>query len=99
MGKSESSECSAPITPSSLLSTLDQFLYFANGATDRKMFSYYKGKNVSDSAGLQLGIDSALFLLKNLPPARSAALSYVAEVLSKQVFLRRILLIFVQVLY
>lgn len=77
----------SPITPTSLLSTLDQFLYLASNASDRHLFPYSRERSSSQDENDQVAVESALFLLQNLPPARSAALTYLAQALSKQVIL------------
>lgn len=71
------------ISSTMLLAELDRFLSLALTTTDKRSHS---GRRDGISEGEeQTMAETALFLLRNLPPARPAALAFLAHTLSKQV--------------
>lgn len=71
------------ISSTMLLVELDRFLSLALTTTDKRSHS---GRRDGISEGEeQTMAETALFLLRNLPPARPAALAFLAHTLSKQV--------------
>ena len=76
------------INPTFLLSQLNKFLALASpySGTDRWGSSYNRNeRNALSETDEATATNLALFLLRNLPPARPAALSFLAQVLSKEV--------------
>ena len=81
------------INPSYLLNKLNQFLTLATSyvGNERWNISNYGGRNerfdrtsVQNEEDEQAAAKLALFLLRNLPPARQAALSFLSHILSKE---------------
>ncbi|XP_064078936.1 integrator complex subunit 5-like [Macrobrachium nipponense] len=70
------------ISTTMLLTELDRFLSLALAATDKRGHSRRDGISEGDE---QTTAETALFLLRNLPPARPAALAFLAHTLSRQV--------------
>lgn len=70
------------ISTTALLSELDRFLNLALTATDKRGHGRRDGISEGEE---QTTAETALFLLRNLPPARPAALAFLAHTLSRQV--------------
>ncbi|KAK3885240.1 hypothetical protein Pcinc_010514 [Petrolisthes cinctipes] len=72
------------VSPTTLLAELDRFLGLAVSAISEKR-SHSSRRDGSGDGEDQPTVDTALFLLRNLPPARPAALAFLAHTLSRQV--------------
>ncbi|KAG0717768.1 Integrator complex subunit 5 [Chionoecetes opilio] len=71
------------ISTTTLLGELDQFLGLAMSAGDKR--SHSGRRDAMSERDEQSAAETALFLLRNLPPARPAALAFLAHTLSSQV--------------
>lgn len=71
------------ISTTTLLSELDRFLGLAMANGDKR--SHGGRRDASSERDEQTTAETALFLLRNLPPARPAALAFLAHTLSSQV--------------
>lgn len=71
------------ISTTLLLTELDRFLNLALTSSDKR--SHGGRRDAISDGEEQTTAETALFLLRNLPPARPAALAYLAHTLSRQV--------------
>lgn len=71
------------ISTTTLLSELDRFLGLAMANGDKR--SHGGRRDAVNERDEQTTAETALFLLRNLPPARPAALAFLAHTLSSQV--------------
>ena len=71
------------ISTTTLLAELDRFLGLAMSTGDKR--SHSGRRDAMSERDEQTTAETALFLLRNLPPARPAALAFLAHTLSSQV--------------